>query len=158
MRFFGVAASLLISSNWLMGSQGSDSATAGEGASATAEEDGLSGTPLGVQREAGSATASVNISPMVLKKADLRRAPLLDVPSIAFNYQSTFLSSLTKDTVPTFVSISFTSKQKGLLRRHPSIDHCFTYLTGAIAMRSEIATATVTAVPTDRYCGDALHL
>ena len=108
LRFFGVAVSLLISSNWLMGSQGSGSATAGEGVSATAEEDELCGARSGVQSWVRDESC-ISFS-RLLKRIDLRRAPFWAVLNNAFSNHSAFLSTLTKDTAPTVVSIYFTSR------------------------------------------------
>ena len=126
--------------------------------SATAEEDELSGARSGVQREDGSATASVNVILRVEKIVTNRRPPLLLLPNNALRSQSAFLSTLTNATVPAVVSTSFTSKTKGLPRRPPSSDHCLDNLTGEVVMGLKTATAAVNAVPADRYCGDALHL
>ena len=102
-----------------MGSQGSDSVVAGEDVSATADEDERSGARSGVRGESYCNSTELRVG----KRLDLRRAPLLALPHNAFSNQSAFLSSLTKDTVPSFVSISFTSRPKGLPRRPPAIDY-----------------------------------
>ena len=113
MRFFGVALSLLISSNWVMGSMDSDSAPEEED-SANAE------ARSGVQHEA---TVSAILFLRTEKRVDLRRAPLLALPSTAFGSHSEFFYTLTKDTVSLRVSISFTSRPMGLLRAPPAIYH-----------------------------------
>ena len=136
--FFGVANSELISSNWLMRSP------AGEGAPATADEDELSAERSGIEPE--TEFALLNIAWRVWKIVDLRRPPFLAEPTTAFNNHLAFLSTLTKDTVPRGVSISFVSRPWGLLRRPPATDHSHANLTGANVMVCKAANC-------NRHCG-----
>ena len=143
---FGLANSELISTNWLMVSPAGEGAPAiaGEGAPATADEDELSAERSGIQPETGFAL--FNIVWKVWKIVDLRRPPFLAEPTTAFNNHLAFLSTLTKDTVPRGVSISFVSRPWGLLRRPPATDHFHANLTGANVMVCKAANC-------NRHCG-----
>ena len=143
---FGLANSDLISTNWLMLSPAGEGAPAiaGEGAPATADEDELSAERSGIQPE--TEFALLNIAWRVWKIVDLRRPPFLAEPTTAFNNHLAFLSTLTKDTVPRGVSISFVSRPWGLLRRPPATDQFHANLIGANVMVCKAANC-------NRHCG-----
>ena len=115
LRFFGVANSLLISSDWFTGSMGSDSATA--------EGPERSRSLSGVQPRYWRLSLSSKLFESRLKHVDLRRAPLLLVPSVAIGNHPALFSSLTNFTAPTDVATYFVSKRTGVQMAPPSNNH-----------------------------------